>query len=144
MADTKRAFCCWRDCLLPQFCTASFAGCQRCLADPGDGSGVAPEEMGFLKILEGRKLQSVNPSETPRELITPRMALEGSHQPRPLACPQVLRLWWMGCCPRLGRSSLRNPRSPWRGKNEDVDPMLTIPMTQDGCIPSEEGTDIKP
>nr|XP_004670132.2 G-patch domain and KOW motifs-containing protein [Jaculus jaculus] len=120
---------------------------RRRLADLADGAGRAPDQRDFLKTVEGRELQSVNPPETSKELIIP--LIQNGHRRQPLA--QSLR-------PSLDTEVLEDgmlsqavkelieesKKSLEERENAGVDPTLTIPMIQKGCTPSGEGTDSEP
>ena len=54
---------------------------RRRLADLGDSERQAPEEKDFLATVEGRKLQSVNPPEAPKELVIPLIQNGSRRQP---------------------------------------------------------------
>ena len=75
---------------------------QRLLADTDD-SGAALEEKDFLKTLERSKLLRMKPSEPPKELVI--LLIQNGHcrqlPTQSLGHPQILRPWWIWCCPRL-------------------------------------------
>ncbi|KAM8752753.1 G-patch domain and KOW motifs-containing protein isoform 1-T2 [Rhynchonycteris naso] len=115
---------------------------RRRLADPGDGLGAAPEEKDFLKTVEGRKLQSVNPSEAPKELVIPLIQKGPRKQPPTQAPdPSVVDGVLSQAVKELIEES---KKSVEERENAGVDPTLAIPMIQKRCIPNEEGADSEP
>ncbi|XP_070269704.1 G-patch domain and KOW motifs-containing protein-like [Myotis yumanensis] len=117
---------------------------RRRLADPGDGLGAAPKEKGFL-IVEGRKLQSVNPSEAPREPVVP-LIQNGPGRLPPTQAPGPSAEAMVGGVLSQAVKELveESEKSLGEKENEGVDPILPISMIQNRCIPSEEGADSKP
>lgn len=133
----------------PSPATVSFSfmrtAAQRRLADPGDGRGAAPKEKGFLKIVEGRKRQSVNPSEAPKELVIPLIQngpgrLPPTQAPGPSAEAMVDGVLSQA----VKELTEESKKSLDEKEHEGVDPTLPIAMIQNGCIPNEEGADRKP
>uniref|UniRef100_A0A452EG17 G-patch domain and KOW motifs-containing protein n=1 Tax=Capra hircus TaxID=9925 RepID=A0A452EG17_CAPHI len=110
----------------------------------------APEEKDFLKTVEGRELQSVKPSEAPKELVIPLIQNGHRRQPPTQAPgPSIHTEVLMDGMLSQAVKELIEVKEEWeedgrRGENVGVDPTLTIPMIQKGCIPNGEGTDSEP
>ncbi|XP_052519252.1 G-patch domain and KOW motifs-containing protein [Budorcas taxicolor] len=107
----------------------------------------APEEKDFLKTVEGRELQSVKPSEAPKELVIP--LIQNGHRrqpptqaPGPSIHTEVLM---DGMLSQAVKELIEeSKKSLEERENVGVDPTLTIPMIQKGCIPNGEGRDSEP
>ncbi|XP_045678433.1 G-patch domain and KOW motifs-containing protein-like [Phyllostomus hastatus] len=120
---------------------------QRQLVDRGDSLGAAPEEKDFLKTVEGRKLQSVNPSEAPKDLIIPlnqsglqRQPLAQAPGPSTATEAEV-----GGLLSQAVKEVIEESKKSLEGEeNAGVNPTLAIPMIQKRCAPSEEGADSEP
>ncbi|XP_004434987.1 PREDICTED: G patch domain and KOW motifs-containing protein [Ceratotherium simum simum] len=120
---------------------------RRRLADPGDGAGATPEEKDFLKTVEGRELQSVKPSEAPKELIIP--LIQNGHRrqpptqtPRPSTDTEALV---DGVLSQAVKELIEeSKKSLEERENAGVDPTLAIPMIQKGCTPNGEEADGEP
>lgn len=115
---------------------------QRRLANSGDGAGVAPEEKDFLKTVEGRELQSVKPSEAPKELIIPLIQNGYRRQPPTQASGPSTDV--EAVMDRMLSQAMKelieeSKKSLEERENAGVDPMLAIPVIQKGCTPNEEG-----
>ncbi|XP_054422408.1 G-patch domain and KOW motifs-containing protein [Pteronotus mesoamericanus] len=117
---------------------------RRRLADRGEGLGAAPEEKDFLKTVEGRKLQSVNPSEAPKELIIP-LIQNGLRRQPPAQAPGPStdkEAVVDGVLSQAVKELIEeSKKSLEERENAGVDPTLAIPMIQKGCNPNEEGSD---
>ncbi|KAM9667724.1 G-patch domain and KOW motifs-containing protein isoform 1-T1 [Dama dama] len=106
-----------------------------------------PEEKDFLKTVEGRELQSVKPSEAPKELVIP--LIQNGHRrqpptqaPGPSTHTEVLM---DGMLSQAVKELIEeSKKSLEERENVGVDPTLAIPMIQKGCTPSGEGTDSEP
>lgn len=119
---------------------------RRRLADPKDGEGSVPEK-DFLKTVEDRELQSVKPTEAPKELVIP--LIQNGHRRQPLG--QMTE-------PSTDTEALvdgvlsqavielieESKKSLEERENAGVDPALAIPMIQKGCTPNREGADSEP
>ncbi|KAB1253696.1 G-patch domain and KOW motifs-containing protein [Camelus dromedarius] len=113
----------------------------------GDGAGAAPEDKDFLKTVEGRELQSVKPSEAPKELVIP--LIQNGHRrqpptqaPGPSIHPEVLA---DGMLSQAVKELIEeSKKSLEERENAGVDPTLAIPMIQKGCTPNGEGADSEP
>ncbi|XP_066106082.1 G-patch domain and KOW motifs-containing protein [Saccopteryx bilineata] len=115
---------------------------RRRLADRGDDLDAAPEEKDFLKTVEGRKLQSVYPSEAPKELVIPLIQKGPRKQPPAQAPgPSVVDGVLSQAVKELIEES---KKSVEERENAGVDPTLAIPMVQKRCIPNEEEADSEP
>ncbi|XP_035869280.1 G-patch domain and KOW motifs-containing protein-like [Phyllostomus discolor] len=117
---------------------------QRQLVDRVDGLGAAPGEKDFLKTVEGRELQSVNPSEAPEDLIIP--LTQSGPQRQPLAQapgPSTATEAEVGALPSQAvKEVIEESKKSLQGEeNAGVNPTLAIPMIQKRCAPSEEGAD---
>ncbi|XP_055293899.1 G-patch domain and KOW motifs-containing protein [Moschus berezovskii] len=107
----------------------------------------APEEKDFLKTVEGRELQSVKPSEAPKELVIP--LIQNGHRrqpptqaPEPYTHTEVLM---DGMLSQAVKEIIEeSKKSLEERENVGVDPTLAIPMIQKGCTPNREGTDSEP
>ncbi|XP_061266057.1 G-patch domain and KOW motifs-containing protein isoform X1 [Bos javanicus] len=107
----------------------------------------APEEKDFLKTVEGRELQSVKPSEAPKELVIP--LIQNGHRrqpptqaPGPSTHTEVLM---DGMLSQAVKELIEeSKKSLEERENTGVDPTLAIPMIQKGCTPNREGTDSEP
>ncbi|KAK7798482.1 hypothetical protein U0070_022435 [Myodes glareolus] len=122
---------------------------RRLLADPGVGEGRASEEKDFLKTVEGRELQSVNPPEAPKELVIPLIQNGSRRQPQsksPKPSSETKTELVSDGVLSLAVKELieESKKSLEERENAGVDPTLTIPMIQKGCSPSGEGTDSEP
>uniref|UniRef100_K9IY36 G-patch domain and KOW motifs-containing protein n=1 Tax=Desmodus rotundus TaxID=9430 RepID=K9IY36_DESRO len=117
------------------------------LADRGDGMGAAPEEKDFLKTVEGRKLQSVNPSEAPKELVIP-LIQKGSRRQPPTQAPGPstdVEATADGMLSQAVKELIEeSKKSLEERENTGVDPTIAIPMIQKRCTPNEEGSDSEP
>ncbi|XP_055420020.1 G-patch domain and KOW motifs-containing protein isoform X1 [Bubalus kerabau] len=108
---------------------------------------VAPEEKDFLKTVEGRELQSVKPSEAPKELVIP--LIQNGHRrqpptqaPGPSTHTEVLM---DGMLSQAVKELIEeSKKSLEERENAGVDPTLAIPMIQKGGTPNGEGTDSEP
>lgn len=114
---------------------------QRRLANSGDGAGVAPEK-DFLKTVEGRELQSVKPSEAPKELIIPLIQNGYRRQPPTQASGPSTDV--EAVMDRMLSQAMKelieeSKKSLEERENTGVDPMLAIPVIQKGCTPNGEG-----
>ncbi|XP_059543570.1 G-patch domain and KOW motifs-containing protein-like [Myotis daubentonii] len=117
---------------------------QRRLADPGDGLGAAPKEKGFL-IVEGRKLQSVNPSEAPRELVVPLIQNGPGRRPPAQAPGPSAEAMVDGVLSQAVKELVEeSKKSLEEEENEGVDPILPISVILNRCTPREEGADSEP
>ncbi|KAI5135342.1 G-patch domain and KOW motifs-containing protein [Manis pentadactyla] len=119
----------------------------RRLADPGDGAGAAPEEKYFLKTVEGRELQSVKPSEAPKELIIPlnqsvHHRLKPTHAPGSSTDTKALVDGVLSQA--VKELSEESKKSLEERENAGVNPTLAIPMIKKGCSPNREGADSEP
>lgn len=120
---------------------------RRRLADPGDGEGTVPEEKDYLKTVEGKELQSVKPSEAPKELVIP--LIQNGHRrqpptkaPGPSINTEVLA---DGVLSQAVKELIEeSKKSLEERENAGVDPTLAIPMIQKGCTPSGERADSDP
>ncbi|XP_025838198.1 G-patch domain and KOW motifs-containing protein [Vulpes vulpes] len=120
---------------------------RRRLADPVDDAGAAPEEKDFLKTVEGRELQSVKPSETPKDLIIP--LIQNGHRrqpptqaPGPSTSTEALM---DGVLSQAVKELIEDSKKSLEEReNSGIDPTLAIPMIQKGCIPNGEGADSEP
>lgn len=120
---------------------------QRQLVDRGDSPGASPEEKAFLKTVEGRKLQSVNPSEAPKDLIIPLIQSGPPRQPLAQAPgPSTATEAEVGGLLSQAVKEVieESKKSLEENKNAGVNPTLAVPMIQKRCIPSEEGADSEP
>ncbi|XP_050016754.1 G-patch domain and KOW motifs-containing protein isoform X2 [Alexandromys fortis] len=122
---------------------------RRRLADPGVGEGRASEEKDFLKTVEGRELQSVNPPEAPKELVIPLIQNGSRRQPQsksPKPSSETSTELMSDGVLSLAVKELieESKKSLEERENAGVDLTLTIPMIQKGCSPSGEGTDSEP
>ncbi|XP_005641407.1 G-patch domain and KOW motifs-containing protein [Canis lupus baileyi] len=120
---------------------------RRRLADPVDDAGAAPEEKDFLKTVEGRELQSVKPSENPKDLIIP--LIQNGHRRQPPAQapgPSTNTEALMdGVLSQAVKELIEDSKKSLEEReNSGVDPTLAIPMIQKGCIPNGEGADSEP
>ncbi|XP_043427441.1 G-patch domain and KOW motifs-containing protein [Prionailurus bengalensis] len=120
---------------------------RRRLADPGDDASAAPEEKDFLKTVEGRELQSVKPSETPKELVIPLIQNGHRRQP-PTQAPGPstnTEALVEGVLSQAVKEIIEDSKKSLEEReNSGIDPMLAIPMIQKGCIPNGEGADSEP
>lgn len=120
---------------------------RRRLADPGDDASAAPEEKDFLKTVEGRELQSVKPSETPKELVIPLIQNGHRRQP-PTQAPGPstnTEALVEGVLSQAVKEIIEDSKKSLEEReNSGVDPMLAIPMIQKGCLPNGEGADSEP
>ncbi|XP_040487652.1 G-patch domain and KOW motifs-containing protein [Ursus maritimus] len=119
---------------------------RRRLADPGDDAGAAPEK-DFLKSVEGRELQSVKPSETPKEFVIP--LIQNGHRRQPptqaLGPSTNTDALMDGVLSQAVKELIEDSKKSLEEKeNSGVDPTLAIPMIQKGCIPNGEGADSEP
>ncbi|XP_054423088.1 G-patch domain and KOW motifs-containing protein-like [Pteronotus mesoamericanus] len=117
---------------------------QRQLGDPGDSLGEAPQEKDFLMTVEGRKLQRVNPSEAPKDLIIPLIQSSPRRQPSTQAPgPSTATETVVGGLLSQAVKEIieESKKSLEEKENAGVDPTLAIPVLQKRCAPSEEGTD---
>lgn len=119
---------------------------RRRLADPGDDASAAPEEKDFLKTVEGRELQSVKPSETPKELVIPLIQNVHRRQPPSQAPgPSTNTEALDGVLSQAVKELIEDSKKSLEEReNLGIDPMLAIPMIQKGCIPNGEGADSEP
>lgn len=122
---------------------------RRQLADPGVGEGRASEEKDFLKTVERRELQSVNPPKAPKELVIPLIYNGYRRQPQsksPKPSSETRTELMSNGVLSLAVKELieESKKSLEERENAGVDPTLTIPMIQKGCRPSGEGTDSEP
>ncbi|XP_057574847.1 G-patch domain and KOW motifs-containing protein isoform X2 [Hippopotamus amphibius kiboko] len=107
----------------------------------------APEEKDFLKTVEGRELQSVKPSEAPKELVIPLIQNDRLRQPPtqalgPSAHTEVLV---DGMLSQAVKELIEeSKKSLEERETAGVDPTLTIPMIQKGCIPNGDVADSEP
>ncbi|KAL2768750.1 G-patch domain and KOW motifs-containing protein [Daubentonia madagascariensis] len=120
---------------------------RRRLADPGDGAGPAPEEKDFLKTVEGRELQSVKPSEAPKELIIP--LIQNGHRRQPPAQPPGPSMDTGALVDGVLSQAVKeiieeSKKSLEERENAGIDPTLAIPMIQKGGTPNREGADSEP
>ncbi|XP_069319029.1 G-patch domain and KOW motifs-containing protein [Eulemur rufifrons] len=120
---------------------------RRRLADPGDGAGPAPEEKDFLNTVEGRELQSVKPSEAPKEVIIP--LIQNGHRRQPPAQPPGPSTVTGTLVDEMLSQAVKeiieeSKKSLEERENTGIDPTLAIPMIQKGCTPNREGTDSEP
>ncbi|XP_049727878.1 G-patch domain and KOW motifs-containing protein isoform X2 [Elephas maximus indicus] len=121
---------------------------RRRVVDLGDRARAAPEEKDFLKTVEGRELQSVKPSEAPKELVIP-LIQNGHHRqlltqtPGPSTDAETL-VDGVLLSQAVKELIEESKKSLEERENEGVDPTLAIPMIQKGCIPSGEGADSEP
>lgn len=121
----------------------------RQLADPGVGEGRASEEKDFLKTVEWRELQSVNPPKAPKELVIPLIYNGYRRQPQsksPKPSSETRTELMSNGVLSLAVKELieESKKSLEERENAGVDPTLTISMIQKGCRPSGEGTDSEP
>ncbi|CAK7312585.1 G-patch domain and KOW motifs-containing protein [Vulpes lagopus] len=120
---------------------------RRRLADPVDDAGAAPEEKDFLKTVEGRELQSVKPSETPKDLIIPLIQNGHRRQP-PTQAPGPstnTEALMDGVLSQAVKELIEDSKKSLEEReNSGIDPTLAIPMIQKGCIPNGEGADSEP
>uniref|UniRef100_A0A8C9D9K3 G-patch domain and KOW motifs-containing protein n=1 Tax=Panthera leo TaxID=9689 RepID=A0A8C9D9K3_PANLE len=120
---------------------------RRRLADPGDDASAAPEEKDFLKTVEGRELQSVKPSETPKELVIPLIQSGHRRQP-PTQAPGPstnTEALVEGVLSQAVKEIIEDSKKSLEEReNSGIDPMLAIPMIQKGCLPNGEGADSEP
>ncbi|XP_007085010.2 G-patch domain and KOW motifs-containing protein isoform X1 [Panthera pardus] len=120
---------------------------RRRLADPGDDASAAPEEKDFLKTVEGRELQSVKPSETPKELVIPLIQNGHRRQP-PTQAPGPstnTEALVEGVLSQAVKEIIEDSKKSLEEReNSGIDPMLAIPMIQKGCLPNGEGADSEP
>lgn len=120
---------------------------RRRLAGTGDGAGAAPEEKDFLKTVERRELQSVKPSEAPKELVIPVIQYGHRKQPPTQAPGPSTDIEAMGdgvLSQAVKELIEESKKSLEESENAGVDPTLAIPMIQKGCTPNGEGTDSEP
>lgn len=120
---------------------------RRRLAGTGDSAGAAPEEKDFLKTVEGRELQSVKPSEAPKELVIPLIQY-GHRRLPPTQAPGPstdIEAVGDGVLSQAVKELIEeSKKSLEESENAGVDPTLAIPMIQKGCTPNGEGTDSEP
>lgn len=120
---------------------------RRRLADQGDDPGGPPEEKDFLKSVEGRKLQSVNPSEAPKELVIPLIQNDPRRQ-LPVQAPGPntdIEAIGDGMLSQAVKELIEeSKKSLEERENAGVDPTLAIPMIQKRCTPNEEGAGSEP
>ncbi|XP_004396866.1 PREDICTED: G patch domain and KOW motifs-containing protein isoform X2 [Odobenus rosmarus divergens] len=112
-----------------------------------DDAGAAPEEKDFLKTVEGRELQSVKPSETPKELIIPLIKNGHRRQPPTQAPGPSTNTEALvdGVLSQAVKELIEDSKKSLEEReNSGVDPTLAIPMIQKGCIPNGEGADSEP
>uniref|UniRef100_A0A8C8YWI8 G-patch domain and KOW motifs-containing protein n=1 Tax=Prolemur simus TaxID=1328070 RepID=A0A8C8YWI8_PROSS len=120
---------------------------RRRLADPGDGAGPAPEDKDFLNTVEGRELQSVKPSEAPKEVIIP--LIQNGYCKQPLAQPPGPSTVTGALVDEVLSQAVKeiieeSKKSLEERENTGIDATLAIPMIQKGCTPNREGTDSEP
>ncbi|XP_023562332.1 G-patch domain and KOW motifs-containing protein [Octodon degus] len=118
---------------------------RRRLAATGDGTGSAPEEKDFLKIVEGKELQSVKPVEAPKELVIP--LIQNGFQRQALAQTSVPSTEALedGVLSQAVKELIEeSKKSLEERENSGVDSMLAIPMIQKGYTPNEEGASSTP
>lgn len=120
---------------------------RRRLAGTGDSAGAAPEEKDFLKTVEGRELQSVKPTEAPKELVIPLIQY-GHRRLPPTQAPGPstdIEAVGDGVLSQAVKELIEeSKKSLEESENAGVDPTLAIPMIQKGCTPNGEGTDSEP
>ncbi|XP_035946615.1 G-patch domain and KOW motifs-containing protein [Halichoerus grypus] len=112
-----------------------------------DDAGAAPEEKDFLKTVEGRELQSVKPSETPKELVIPLIKNGHRRQPPTQAPGPSTNIEALvdGVLSQAVKELIEDSKKSLEEReNSGVDPTLAIPMIQKGCIPNGEGADSEP
>ncbi|KAF3812816.1 G-patch domain and KOW motifs-containing protein [Mirounga angustirostris] len=112
-----------------------------------DDAGAAPEEKDFLKTVEGRELQSVKPSETPKELVIPLIKNGHRRQPPTQAPGPSTNTEALvdGVLSQAVKELIEDSKKSLEEReNSGVDPTLAIPMIQKGCIPNGEGADSEP
>ncbi|XP_044767644.1 G-patch domain and KOW motifs-containing protein isoform X2 [Neomonachus schauinslandi] len=112
-----------------------------------DDVGAAPEEKDFLKTVEGRELQSVKPSETPKELVIPLIKNGHRRQPPTQAPGPSTNTEALvdGVLSQAVKELIEDSKKSLEEReNSGVDPTLAIPMIQKGCIPNGEGADREP
>ncbi|MBZ3880831.1 G patch domain and KOW motifs-containing protein [Sciurus carolinensis] len=119
---------------------------RRRLADPKDGEGSAPEK-DFLKTVEDRELQSVKPTEAPKELVIPliqngyrRQTLTQMTGPSTDTEALVDGVLSQAVKELIEESK----KSLEERENAGVNPTLAIPMIQKECTPNGEGADSEP
>ncbi|XP_012585822.1 PREDICTED: G patch domain and KOW motifs-containing protein [Condylura cristata] len=120
---------------------------RRRLADTGDGADVVPEEKDYLKTVEGKELQSVKPSEAPKELVIP--LIQNGHRRQPLAQPPGpatnTEISMDGVLSQAVKELIEeSKKSLEERENAGVDPTLAIPMIQKGGTPIGERADSEP
>uniref|UniRef100_H0WN69 G-patch domain and KOW motifs-containing protein n=1 Tax=Otolemur garnettii TaxID=30611 RepID=H0WN69_OTOGA len=120
---------------------------RRRLADAGDSAEQVPEEKDFLKTVEGRELQSLKPSEAPKELIIP--LIQNSRRRQQLAQPPGPSMGPGDTVDQMLSQAMKelieeSKKSLEERENAGIDPTLAIPMIQKGCIPNREGADSEP
>jgi len=112
-----------------------------------DDAGAAPEEKDFLKTVEGRELQSVKPSETPKELVIPLIKNGHRRQPPTQAPGPSTNIEALvdGVLSQAVKELIEDSKKSLEEReNSGVDPTLAIPVIQKGCIPNGEGADSEP
>ncbi|XP_062039687.1 G-patch domain and KOW motifs-containing protein isoform X2 [Lepus europaeus] len=117
---------------------------RRRLTALNDGAESAPEEKDFLKTVEGRQLQSVKPSEVPKEPVIP-LIQNGCHR-QPLVQPSGLSTDTKTLMDEVLSQAVKElieetEKSLEERKNANADSMLTIPMIQKGYTSNKEGVD---
>lgn len=120
---------------------------RRRLADLGDGVGPTPEDKDFLKTVEGRELQSVKPSEAPKELVIPLIQNGFRRQPpaQPPGPSTQTEPLVDGMLSQAVKEIIEeSKKSLEERENAGVNPTLAIPMIPKGCIPNREGEDSEP
>uniref|UniRef100_A0A8C9QIQ5 G-patch domain and KOW motifs-containing protein n=1 Tax=Spermophilus dauricus TaxID=99837 RepID=A0A8C9QIQ5_SPEDA len=119
---------------------------RRRLVDPKDSERSAPEK-DFLKTVEDRELQSVKPTEAPKELVIP--LIQNGYRRQPLAQmtgPSADTEALMdGVLSQAVKELIEeSKKSLEERENAGVDPTLAIPMIQKGCTPNRKEEDSEP
>ncbi|XP_030702506.1 G-patch domain and KOW motifs-containing protein [Globicephala melas] len=110
-------------------------------------AGDAAPEKDFLKTEKRRELQSVQPSEAPKELVIPliqhgHLRQPPTQAPGPSTHTEVLV---DGMLSQAVKELIEeSTKSLEERENAGVDPTLAIPMIQKGCTPNGEGADSEP
>ncbi|XP_017205245.1 G-patch domain and KOW motifs-containing protein isoform X2 [Oryctolagus cuniculus] len=117
---------------------------RRRLVALSDGAESAPEEKDFLKTVEGRQLQSVKPSEVPKEPVIP--LIQNGYHRQPLVQPSGLSTDTKTLMDEVLSQAVKElieetEKSLEERKNANADSMLTIPMIQKGYTSNKEGVD---
>nr|XP_020027182.1 G patch domain and KOW motifs-containing protein isoform X1 [Castor canadensis] len=119
---------------------------RRRLPDCGESAGLAPEEKDFLKTVEGRQLQSVKPTEAPKELVIP--LIQNGYRRQPLTQipgPSTDTEALDGVLSQAVKELIEESKKSLEDReNAGIDPKLTIPVIQKGCIPNEDEADSEP